>query len=277
MLYVVATPIGNLEDVTMRSLRVLREVTLIAAEDTRVTRRLLDRYDIHTPTTSYNERNSRSKTPWLLAKLDAGDVALVSDAGTPGVNDPGAGLVSAAAQAGHAVAVVPGPSAPVAALSVSGFDGDGFVYLGFLPKRRTDRLKLLASVASERRTLVALETPHRLRAALQDMLEALGDRPIAVCRELTKLYEEVFRGAVSQAIARFHEPRGEFTLIIQGSPGGQAPAADVERLAQTRLAELRAQGAHAKDAVSQVTKQTGLPRRQVYQTWLKLDQSSSTK
>ena len=277
-LYVIGTPIGNLEDITLRALRILSEVALIAAEDTRVTRRLLDRYDIGTPMTSYNEHNSHARTPALLARLATDDVALVTDAGSPGINDPGAWLVEAAAGAGHTVAVVPGPSAPTAALSVSGLYGDGFVYLGFLPKRRAERVKMLASVAAQDRTLVALETPHRLRAALRDIAETLGDRPIAVCRELTKLHEEVFRGTVSQAIDHFQEPRGEFTLVIQGGTEQPVDAHDAEETARARLAQLRSQGAHARDAVSQVAAETGLPKRQVYRLWLDTseDQSAST-
>ena len=267
-LYVVATPIGNLEDITLRALRILSEVGLIAAEDTRVTRRLLSRYEIETPLTSYNEHNSRAKTPVLLARLAEDDVALVTDAGSPGINDPGAWLVEAAAGAGHTAATVPGPSAPTAALSVSGLYGDAFVYLGFLPKKRAERLKLLASVATQDRTLVVLETPHRLKAALQDIAETLGDRPIAACRELTKLHEEVFRGTVSQAIEHFQEPRGEFTLVIQGGTEEPVDEGDAEETARGMLAELRSQGAHAKDAVSQVTAETGLPRRRIYRMWL---------
>ena len=251
-LYVVATPIGNLEDITLRALRVLSEVGLIAAEDTRVTRRLLDRYDIGTPLTSYNEHNSHAKTPTLLAKLATDDVALVTDAGSPGINDPGR-MAGGSGRGGRARGSRgPRPSAPTAALSVSGMYGDAFVYLGFLPKKRAERLKLLASVAAQDRTLVALETPHRLRDALQDIAETLGDRPIAVCRELTKLHEEVFRGTVSQAIERFQEPRGEFTLVIQGGTEEPFDAGDAQETARARLAELRSQGAHARDAVPQV-------------------------
>ena len=267
-LYVVATPIGNLEDITLRALRILSEVALIAAEDTRVTRRLLNRYEIGTPLTSYNEHNSPAKLPVILARLADDEVALVTDAGSPGINDPGAWLVEAAAEAGHTVTPVPGPSAPTAALSVSGLYGDSFVYLGFLPKKRANRVKFLASVAGQERTLVVLETPHRLRDALGDIAETLGDRPIAVCRELTKLHEEVFRGTVSQAIDHFQEPRGEFTLVIQGGTEEPVDTGDAEETATTMLAELRSQGAHAKDAVSQVVDATGLPRRQAYRMWL---------
>lgn len=267
-LYVVATPIGNLEDITLRALRILSEVALIAAEDTRVTRRLLNRYEIGTPLTSYNEHNSPAKLPVILARLADDDVALVTDAGSPGINDPGAWLVEAAAGAGHTVTPVPGPSAPTAALSVSGLYGDSFVYLGFLPKKRANRVKVLASVAGQERTLVLLETPHRLRDALGDIAETLGDRTIAVCRELTKLHEEVFRGTVSQAIDHFQEPRGEFTLVIQGGTEEPVDTGDAEEAARAMLAELRSQGAHAKDAVSQVVEATGLPRRQAYRMWL---------
>ncbi len=267
-LYVVATPIGNLEDITLRALRILSEVALIAAEDTRVTRRLLNRYEIGTPLTSYNEHNSPAKLPVILARLADDDVALVTDAGSPGINDPGAWLVEAAGGAGHTVTPVPGPSAPTAALSVSGMYGDSFVYLGFLPKKRANRVKVLASVAGQERTLVLLETPHRLRDALGDIAETLGDRTIAVCRELTKLHEEVFRGTVSQAIDHFQEPRGEFTLVIQGGTEEPVDTGDAEEAARTMLAELRSQGAHAKDAVSQVVGATGLPRRQAYRMWL---------
>ena len=267
-LYVIATPIGNLEDVTLRALRVLSEVGLIAAEDTRVTRRLISRYEIFTPLTSYNEHNSPAKLPVILSRLAKDDVALVTDAGSPGINDPGAWLVEAAAEAGHTVAPVPGPSAPTAALSVSGLYGDSFVYLGFLPRKRANRVKLLASIASQGRTLVALETPHRLRDALQDMVETLGNRTISVCRELTKLHEEVFRGTVSQAIDHFQEPRGEFTLVIQGGTDEPFDEGDADETARSMLAELRSQGAHAKDAVSQVVDATGLPRRKVYRMWL---------
>ena len=268
ILYVIATPIGNLEDITLRALRVLSEVALIAAEDTRVTRRLLSRHEIHTPLTSYNEHNSRTKMPVILARLAEDDVALVTDAGSPGINDPGAWLVEAAAEAGHTVAAVPGPSAPTAALSVSGLYGDAFVYLGFLPRKRAERVKLLASVAAQERTLVVLETPRRLKDALQDIVETLGDRTIAVCRELTKLHEEVFRGTGSQAIDHFQEPRGEFTLVIQGGTEEPVDEGDADEKARDMLADLRTRGAHTKDAVSQVVEATGLPRRRAYRMWL---------
>ena len=194
-LYIVPTPIGNLEDITLRALRVLQEADLIAAEDTRVTRKLLARHSISTPTTAFHEHNRAQKTPYLLGLLPEKDIALVSDAGTPTINDPGQQLVAAAASAGFQVVALPGPSALTTAISVSGVQSkDGFIYLGYLPARKPARLKFLTQLATEPRTLVAFETPHRLAAALKDILDTLGDRPIAVCRELTKLHEEVFRG-----------------------------------------------------------------------------------
>ena len=221
-LYVVATPIGNLEDITLRALRVLGEVGLIAAEDTRVTRKLLNRHGIKTPMVSYREHNKQTELPRLLTQLSQKDVALVTDAGVPAVSDPGTELVQAAAAAGFDVAPIPGASALTSALSVSGLAAEEFVYLGFLPRRRADRVRLLESFATDKRALLAFEAPHRLRAALGDMLGALGDRQIAVCRELTKVHEEVFRGPVSEALSHFSSPRGEFTLVVQGAPEGQA-------------------------------------------------------
>lgn len=266
ILYVVATPIGNLEDVTLRALRVLSEVDLIAAEDTRVTRKLLARHGIRTPVTSYHEHNRAKKLPSLLSALEAGDVALVSDAGAPGVSDPGAGLVNAAAEAGRPVVPVPGPSAVTSALSVSGLPADRFVGLGFLPRRRADRVRLLKPLASETRTIVAFETPHRLRSALEDIHATLGDRRITVCREMTKLYEEVFRGTVSDALAHFETPRGEFTLVIEGCSDSQPN--DVTEDVRESLAELRSQGLGTREAVARVVEETGVSRRQAYRIWL---------
>jgi len=276
-LYLVATPIGNLEDVTLRALRVLREASLVAAEDTRTTRRLLSHYDIHQRLVSYNEHNMRTRTPQLLAALKAGDVALVTEAGTPAVSDPGYELAAAAIEAGFPVVPIPGPSAVIAALSVSGLPARQFTFLGFLPRRSGERRRLFAALAAEPRTLVAFESPHRLRAALADILAALGDRRLAVCRELTKTFEEVFRGTLSEALAHFTEPRGEFTLVIEGARSGQmdvgatlrSPAAEeAEAATRDELAALRAQGLSARDAVARVVAASGLPRRQVYRMWL---------
>ncbi len=216
ILYVVATPIGNLEDISRRALRTLAEVSLIAAEDTRKTKRLLATYDIKTPMTSYYEHNKRTKLDYILAKLEEGDVALVSEAGTPGISDPGYELIAAAGGRGIAVVPIPGPSAIITALAISGLPTDRFTYIGFLPRKSGERRRRLESVADEQGTIIALEAPHRLRAALGDILLTLGDRRIAVCRQLTKLHEEVFRGTINQALEHFMEPRGEFTLVIEG-------------------------------------------------------------
>jgi len=215
-LYVVATPIGSLEDVTLRAIRVLHEVGLIAAEDMRRTKRLLCAHQIKTPLTSYHEHNKRAKLPYLLRALDHGDVALVSEAGMPGINDPGYDLVLAAIDRDAKVVPVPGPSAIPTALAVSGLTTEQFIHLGFLPRKKGARRKLLQSIAAEPRTIVAFETPHRLRSALVDLGEVLGERRLAICREMTKLHEEIFRGTVSQAIEHFAKPRGEFTLVIEG-------------------------------------------------------------
>ena len=217
-LYLVATPIGNLEDITFRAVRILKEVPLIAAEDTRTSKTLLKAYQINTKLTSYHDHNKESKTPKLIDHLKAQDLALVSDAGTPAINDPGFYLVKAALEAGHQVIPIPGPSAPVAALSASGFPTDNFLYLGYLPRKTKGRKDFLEDVKEHPWTLVFLETPHRLIQSLEDMLVVLGDREIAVARELTKLHEEIFRGAISEAREHYsqNEPKGEITLIISG-------------------------------------------------------------
>ena len=271
-LYIVSTPIGNLEDITLRALRVLGEVGLIAAEDTRVTRRLLTRYDIDTPLTSYHEHNKLAKIPDLLAKLEGIDIALVSDAGTPGVNDPGQELVMAAASTGHDVIGIPGASAITTAIAVSGIAMEGFVYLGFLPRNSGERQRLLKSVISERRSLVLFETPHRLKATLKDAQAVLGDRELAVCRELTKLYEETYRGTISEASEHFDNPRGEFTLMISGATSDDENAPKVD--ARPLLEELNRQRVSARDAVAQISEATGLGRRELYRIWVELTKES---
>ncbi|HEX9368278.1 MAG TPA: 16S rRNA (cytidine(1402)-2'-O)-methyltransferase, partial [Vicinamibacterales bacterium] len=216
ILYVVATPIGNLEDVTLRALRTLREVSLIAAEDTRRTARLLQHYSISTPTTSLHEHNEREKTPRLLDRLRAGDsIALVSDAGTPLVSDPGQTLVSAARAAGIRVESIPGPSAVLAALASSGLEARGFVFLGFPPTRSKDRNLWLANLASQTRLAVFFEAPHRIRRTFTDLASLLGaDREIGVGRELTKAHEEVVVCPIYAQLQYFTEPRGEFTILV---------------------------------------------------------------
>ncbi len=216
VLYVIATPIGNLEDISLRALRLLQEVRLIAAEDTRTTRHLLNAHNIKTPLTSYHEHSKRAKLDYLLNYLEKEDLALVSEAGMPGLSDPGYELIVAAIERGISVVPIPGPSAVITALVVSGLPTDQYLYLGFLPRRKGQRQRLLSTVVDEPRTIVAFETPHRLRESLIDIEEIFGNRRLSVCRELTKVHEEIFRGRVSQAREHFREPRGEFSLVIEG-------------------------------------------------------------
>ena len=217
-LYLVATPIGNLEDMSPRAIRVLREASLIAAEDTRHTGKLLKHFEIETAITSYFEHNKLAKLDFILDKLSSWDVALVSDAGSPAVNDPGYELVKAALASNYDVRPVPGPSAPIAALTVSGLPTDSFLYLGYLPHKTSERHKRLQEVESQPYTLVFLESPYRVVEALEDMLPILGDRRICVAREMTKMFEEYWRGDISRAVEHFKSQpaRGEFTLVIEG-------------------------------------------------------------
>lgn len=261
----------------MRALRLLREVRLIAAEDTRHTRRLLLRYEISTPTISYHEHNKLARAETILAALAEGDVALVSDAGTPAINDPGYELVVAAIAAGFVVAPVPGPSAPLAALVAAGLPTAQWTYLGFLPSRRSERRAFLTEYVQLTTTLLCFETPHRLRAALVDLLEVFGDRRICVARELTKLHEQFVRGTISEAIAYFdaHDPRGEFVLVIEGfvaPPVAPAAPDDWQALALIRLKELQVEGVPGSAAAKRVAKELGVARNDVYALWIGLDE-----
>lgn len=272
-LYVVATPIGNLEDITLRALRVLREVDLIAAEDTRKTLRLLSHYDIHKPLESYHRHTERAKLERLLAALQTRDVALVSEAGMPGISDPGQQLIAAAIESGIPVVPVPGPSALITALVVSTLPTDRFLFLGFLPRVRSDRRKLLESVASLPYTIVTFEAPHRLLATLSDLEEILGNRFIAAARELTKLYEEVVRGTISEVRSHFtaQPPKGEFTLVIGPSeqlPGAIVGKAELEERLLSMARELRSQGLSSREAVRRMTETMGVGRREAYSAWL---------
>jgi len=267
-LYVVATPVGNLEDITLRAIRILKEVKLIAAEDTRKTRKLLSAYDIATPTTSYFEHNKLTKMDYILRQLEHGDVALVSDAGMPGISDPGYELISSVIRHNLPVIPIPGPSALISALVVSGLPTDKFVYLGFLPHKAGERLGLLKSRVDEKSSLVMFESPHRLGESLRDMLTVLGDRRAAISRELTKIHEEVFRGTLREAIGHFSSPRGEFTLVIEGRSEKTADGinSDIEK----RLRQLRKSGVTAKTAIGKLALETGLTKRALYQEWIKI-------
>jgi len=262
-LYLIATPIGNLEDISARALRLLREAAVIAAEDTRQTGKLLAHYGIRAPMLAYHEHNKLVRIEAVLERLAAGDVALVSDAGTPGLNDPGYELVQAALAAGYEVSPIPGPCAPIAALAASGLPTDSFIYLGYLPRRSAQRKTLLAKLSRERRTLIALETPHRLVESLEDILAALGDRKLAVGRELTKLHEEFVRGTVNGAVKHFHShpPLGEITLVIGG-------AEELEKWSEAQVVSAlkreAKRGRPASALAEEIAAQSGWNKRDVY-------------
>src|SRR5574337_1298583 len=219
-LYIVATPIGNLEDITLRAIRILKEAGLIAAEDTRHTRRLLDKYHIENQLTSYHDHNKEEKAPVLVARLLEGkSVALVSDAGTPGISDPGYFLINLALDQKIPVVPIPGATAAIAALSISGMPTDSFAFEGFLPPKQTARTKRLKELATEKRTVIFYEAPHKIIKTIEDMLEVFGDRRAVVTRELTKIHEETIRGTLSEIRQRLNEAaiRGEFTIILHGA------------------------------------------------------------
>lgn len=264
-LYLVATPIGNLEDMSPRAIRVLREASLIAAEDTRHTGKLLKHFQIETPITSYFEHNKLSKLDFILEKLSTGDVALVSDAGTPAVNDPGYELVQAALASNHEVRPVPGPSAPITALTVSGLPTDSFLYLGYLPHKTSERHRRLEEVESQPYTLVFLESPYRVVEALEDIVTILGDRRICVAREMTKMFEEYWRGDVKGAVAYFKSQpaRGEFTLVVEGKTTDENEKWTVERLQSAIETELRNEKS-AKEISIELAKQSGWNKKEVY-------------
>ena len=218
VLYVVATPIGNLEDISARALRILGEVDLIAAEDTRTTRKLLTRYGLHVRMVSLFDANVRRRIPQLLKELDEDkQIALVSEAGTPVISDPGALLVRAAAEAGHTVTPIPGPTAIAALLSVAGMPADKFTFLGFLPRKAGQRRRLIESIAMQSWPTVLYESPYRIIVTLEAVREVLGDRHVVIGREMTKLHEEIFRGTLTEAIEHFQKPRGEFTVAVAGA------------------------------------------------------------
>jgi 16S rRNA (cytidine1402-2'-O)-methyltransferase len=267
-LFLVSTPIGNLEDITLRAVRVLREVSLIAAEDTRHTAKLLTHFDIRTPTTSFYEQVEQAKTPRLLARLASGEsVALVSDAGTPGVSDPGYRLVTAAVAAGVRVEAVPGASSLLAALVPSGLSTSAFSFLGFPPAREQARDRWLARFADRPETLVFFEAPHRVKATLEAIRRTLGDRQVAVARELTKLHEEFVRGTVSEVLGRLESPRGEFTLVVAGAgeretgsaqlPGGRALLDEFGQLTENGRVSRR-------EAVNTLARRYGVSSRTIY-------------
>ncbi len=269
-LYLVATPIGNLEDITLRALRVLREVDLIACEDTRQTRKLLDHFDIRKPAVSYHEHNEAARAAELVDRLQAGtNIALVSDAGTPLVSDPGYRVVTAAIRSGIAVTPIPGPSSVFTALAGAGLATDSFRFGGFLPAKTTQRRKIFEQLKNETCTLVFFEAPHRILNALDDVAEVMGVRTVVVARELTKLHEEFIRGTVSEVRAQLAGRaaiKGEITLLI-GKAEGSATADDTP--VEEAVGALEKAGVPRMDAIKQVAKARGLSKRDVYKLVVK--------
>jgi 16S rRNA (cytidine1402-2'-O)-methyltransferase len=263
-LFLVGTPIGNLEDITQRALRVLEEVDLIAAEDTRRSKKLLQHYAITTPMISYHEHNKILRSDRLLEALESGSVALISDAGMPGLSDPGLELIRAVIDAGHPVVPIPGPSAGVAALVTSGLPTDAYVYHGYMPRKKSERRDLIRTLREESRTTIFFEAPHRMQSMLEDLIEILNeDRLIVVCRELTKLYEETLRGTIKEVQEHFqnHEPKGEFTIVLGGVPSQDRWG---EKEVLERLREKLNQGISPSQAARQVASESGWTRRAVY-------------
>jgi 16S rRNA (cytidine1402-2'-O)-methyltransferase len=276
MLYIVATPIGNLEDITLRALRVLKEVDLIAAEDTRHTRKLLTYYGIKTPLLSYHAHNQKTRGPELIQRLQGGqNIALVSDAGTPGFSDPGADLVALAWDAALKVEAVPGPAAGVAALSMSGFKGD-VTFVGFLPNREGKRREMLGRLANEPRAVIIYESPRRLLTTLEEIAAVMGNRRVLVVRELTKKFEEAWRGPVQEVAAQLagREVKGECALVLSCPEGETAPEVDLTGHLLQRARESGLQGRQLTDLVAGELK---MPRRSVYQAYLALKAQSRVK
>mgnify|MGYP003575238307 CR=1 FL=1 len=275
ILYVVATPIGNLDDITLRALRILKEVDLIAAEDTRHTRNLLHHYDIRAPLTSYHEHNEKIEAAKLVEKLERGEkIALVSDAGTPAISDPGYRLVVEALRRGIQVIPLPGPAAVTAVLSASGLPTDRFVFVGFLPAKKQERETRLQSLRGEARTMVFYEAPHRLPASLADMLRILGDRQVVVAREVSKIHEEYLRGTMAEVISQLGERdvRGEITVVVHGSSG--EPSVSEEEL-KAEIQRLVDDGVGVKQISELLGMRHGLAKREVYQLALALRLSRS--
>jgi len=277
-LYIVPTPIGNLEDITLRALRVLREADLIACEDTRHTRKLLEHFGISTPTISYHEHNEKSRTPELIERLEKGQqIALVADAGTPGISDPAYRIVLAAIEHGFTIVPLPGATALIGGLVASGLPLDSFLFLGFLPHKKNARQAKLAELKSQRATLVFYEAPHRIRYTLDDARNVLGNRQAVVGRELTKLHEQFIRGTLGEIITYFdeHEPRGEMTLVIAGSTDDNLFCDDLSSIKEQVEVIMREGGLSRIEAIKQAARSRGISKREAYQ--LMLDKKGEEK
>jgi len=277
ILYICGTPIGNLEDITLRALRILKKVKLIAAEDTRHTKKLLNHYQINTKVTSYYEYNKFKKAPYLLEILKNGqDIALVSDAGMPGISDPGYILINLTLKNNIKIIPVPGVSALITALVVSGLPTDKFVFEGFLPRKIKERKRYYKSIENEERTIIFYETPHRLKKALKDMLDVWGERKIVIARELTKMYEEIIRGNLSQVLTEINtkEIKGEITLVVQG--GIKKKENDIidflkdECIMQEYLKKLKKQGYSNKDIIKITQEKLNIPKNLIYKKLLEM-------
>jgi 16S rRNA (cytidine1402-2'-O)-methyltransferase len=268
VLYLCATPIGNLEDITLRALRVLKEADLVAAEDTRRTRKLFSHYDIHTPLTSYHDHNRGGKGPYLIAQLFEGkNIALVTDAGLPGISDPGQEITLLAIAADIRVVPIPGPSASLSALVVSGFPSDKFCFEGFLSSKGSVRRLELEALKREKRTMILYEAPHRLLSTLKDISSIYGDRQICVARELTKHFEEIWYGSAIEGVEKFTQvpPKGEITLVIrgfQGSPEEERVYSNMDLIQMVK--GLEEKGLTRKDALKEIAKASGRPKREIY-------------
>jgi 16S rRNA (cytidine1402-2'-O)-methyltransferase len=268
-LYIVSTPIGNLEDITLRALRVLGEVPLIVAEDTRKTGLLLKHYHIETRMLSLHKDTSPARVRHILEQLERRDVALVSEAGTPALSDPGEDLITAAIERGHKVVPIPGPTAVTAALVVSGLPVGEFTFVGFLPRTARERRRYLSELADDTRTIVLFEAPHRLAATLRDMAAILGQRRMAVARELTKMHEQIWRGDTTQAVAHWteHTPRGEITLIVEGHT--QEPSRWSEPEVVRELHRRLEGGSRPRSAARSIAAQSGWSSRDIYRLYLR--------
>lgn len=268
-LYVVPTPIGNLEDITLRAIRTLREVSLILAEDTRHTRKLLTHYEIDTPLLSYHQHNKVTRLDRALQELQTADVALVSDSGMPSISDPGFELIEAAVAHGLWIDVLPGPSAAITAVTAAAIPSPGFLFAGFLPRRSGERRSRLRTLSGLQYSLVFYEAPHRLLPALRDVRTELGERPMVAARELTKIHQEIVRGTVSEVEAHFteKEPRGELTLVIAGAREESRPR-DTDVL--ERLRAYHDAGEDRRTAVAAIVAETGISRNEAYRLWLKV-------
>ena len=271
-LYVIATPIGNLEDITFRALRILAEVDVIVAEDTRVTSKLLRKYEIKSAIESYSNKDIKYKTAKFLGYLENHDLALVTDAGTPAISDPGKDLVDQAITHGFKVVSVPGPSSLTASASISGLELSHFLYLGFLPNKSVARRKTLLAVVNLNYPLIIFESPHRLKDCLEDMKNVLGDRQVVICRELTKLHEEIFRGDITQAQQYFANPIGEFTIIIRNEVDEIIKNIDQNalNLAEELMIKLKQRGLTSKDVIPYLSKLSKIPRKTLYARWADL-------